>query len=461
MGSIELLQIAGLLGTILLSVMWGLKVYPQYPQALALVGLKLLGLVLFGAVLNRWLIRASKRNNTPVLSSLRDYFPVLKQGWQLVRQNIWIFWVIASLTMIGSILQNVLSAPAQARADALYGFIHSKFASFGFSLASIFESWFKFRLKGYLMYGVPHDFYLGAFAVSGIVSMLVMVIFLKSFLKLLAQPLPQEAQPSVRFLKMNLRPFLFVTAALSILSVYFALIYRGTGTWVMSLMSPLYVYSGIVIAALIYGFVLIAFKITLSSESVNRTQLFFDSLRYFRALFFFVLILPVIIFCFSFPVQLHGLLSRIMHITPSGNTRYWIALLQPIVFWLSMFLLFMPYLIVLEDKKWKEALVENFRFWKRRYREIICLFFILIISVWVLGSLLSLAGDLSTHHLVTLNGTLDPIRGVIVDNSPVTFLLVLVVYAVKAGLSTLLSFWVAGVIMVFLLRFRNLGRLPE
>jgi len=177
------------------------------------------------------------------------------------------------------------------------------------------------------------------------------------------------------------------------------------------------VYWAAFVQALLTGFIFSLFRANILEEAVDRRSVFVSSLKFFKPLFLFFLILMGVFHCTV-------LLISILHLNFSRMGSY----IPRTIHWLSLFFLFVPYLIVQMDITLKTAFRHNFSLWKQHWRQIILFLLAVILTVSVVNYFLS--------FLWRFTGTY----------------YYLMVQAAERTVRLILTFWIAASIMAFCMK---------
>ncbi len=343
------------------------------------------------------------------------YLNIFKTGWHAVRKNLWIFWILWAFSIV-ALLQNTLLHLAGKEVP---------FQPFTRLFSLTFFSFRKFI--GYFLRApasIPFSF-----GIENSVFLLLAVIFLiKPFRNILTQvDTEPRMQTSGSLLKKNLPFFIAATVIAAYLhislSIYPSVFFnQSTGQTLVPayLLSVIMVFWSAFIQALLTGFIFSLFRTGILNKEADRNFLFVSSLRSFRPLFFFFLILMGILHC---PVMLINALSL-------GFSR-WCSYTANIAHWLLLVFLFVPYLIVQEDTELKTAFSHNFSLWKQNWRQVIPFLLTIILLVSVINYLPSfLWGFYGTWYLI-------------------------IVQVVERTVRLALSFWLAASVIAFCLHLTS------
>ncbi|MBN1446239.1 MAG: hypothetical protein JW957_09090 [Candidatus Omnitrophica bacterium] len=133
------------------------------------------------------------------------------------------------------------------------------------------------------------------------------------------------------------------------------------------------------VQALLTGYIFSLFKAGVLNEKTEKKPVLISSLRFFRPLFFFFLILIGISKCSAI------LINIILDLL----SFRWNLYITSIVHSVLLIFLFVPYLIVQEEINLKMAFKHNFSLWKQNWRQILSFLLIIILSVSIFNYLLS------------------------------------------------------------------------
>jgi hypothetical protein len=335
-----------------------------------ITGLVLVGLaiVVLAIVLRTWLSTSGDKKKTAFSWNLSTYLNILKTGWRIARKNLWIFWILWIFSFLAFLQNTFLYLYAR---DIPY-----LSTTRMFSIGTLFS--FERFIRNFLLYFKRASGYMPlSFGMEPSLFFLIAVTFLiKPFKKLLFQSAREVTlHPSVNFIKRNLPYFFIVTiiaVALRMLCSFeytTAFFLHPSGKlkiFPKQIISLIMIYWGTFIQTLLTGFIFSFFQSDVENENAVKKDVFISSLKFFRPLFFFLLIFKGI---------LHGsgFFSNVLNILYRKHIPY------P-SFWFIIIFLLVPYLIVNRDINLKTAFKENIVLWKGYYPQILA-FLLLIILI--------------------------------------------------------------------------------
>jgi hypothetical protein len=344
-----------------------------------ITGLVLLGLVIvvLAIVLRTWLSTSADKKKTAFSWNLSTYLNILETGWRIARKNLWIFWILWIFSFL-AFLQST--------------FLYSYFRDIPylpttrmFTIGSLFS--FERFIRNFLLYFkrasgyMPLSFGMG----PSLFFLIAVIVLIKPFQKLLFQSAREVAlHPSVNFIKRNLPCFFIVTIIAVALRILWSSGYIADFSLHPSgklkifpgqLLSLIMIYWGTFIQTLLTGFIFSLFKSDIENGKAVKKDVFISSLKFFRPLFFFLLI-------FNGILHGSGFFSNILNILYRKHIPY------P-SFWFIIIFLLIPYLIVNRDINLKAAFKENIVLWKGYYPQILSFLFAIILIASFIAYLFS------------------------------------------------------------------------
>ena len=328
-------------------------------------------------VLRTWLSTSGDKKKTAFSWNLSTYLNILKTGWFIARKNLWIFWILW-----------IFSFLAFLQSTFLYSYVRDipyLPTTRMFTIGSLFS--FERFIRNFLLYFKRASGYMPlSFGMGPSLFFLIALIFLiRPFKKLLFQSARETSlHPSITFIKRNFPYFFIVT----IIAVTLRILWSSGYTTAFSLhpsgkikifpgqlLSLIMIYWGTFIQALLTGFIFSLFKSVVEDEKVVKKDVFIAALKFFRPLFFFLLIFNSI---------LHGsvVFSNVLNILYRNHIPY------P-SFWFIIVFLLVPYLIVDRDINLKAAFKENFTLWKGYYPQILSFLLAIILIASFIAYLFS------------------------------------------------------------------------
>ena len=397
----------------------------------------LIVLLLVGTGLNKLLSFSSRKDLKTPFKNLKSYLPVLKRGWKLARENLWLFWIILGLKVLVP-LQQTLSQ-----------YVHFKSESPDESLFLLFKS-ASSHPPSYLRYlAEKFVFSLKSFYFHFAVAWMIMpsillctsiVTMIWVFRKFLSRFFATEFEPSIKHLKSNFWPF--VIANILLLVNYAFVLFFPTRFFQKELFFPRYCsilpgyYWSIVVNSLVAGFVLTLFKDGISAKETGKRKILKSSLKCFRPLFFFYLmyfLFSLLVYYAPMSVLWYSLLGRF----PGERYLQHVTHVFPILFFI------VPYCIVVENVDWKAGFRCGFLFWRRNFPQTLALLIVIAFITW-LGNLLFFA-------VISLIFDLIPFKGICINMTQ---------SIIGVGLRSLVTFFVTAVVMAFYLNFKE-AELPD
>ena len=112
---------------------------------------------------------------------------------------------------------------------------------------------------------------------------------------------------------------------------------------------------------------------------MKRRSIFIASLKFFRPLFFFYLILIGIFYYW-------GTIANLLYLSFVEQSSYNIT---SILHWPVLAFFLIPYLLVHEESDLKTAFARNFFLWKQNWRQILCFLLLVILLISVINTLLA------------------------------------------------------------------------
>ena len=388
-------------------------------------GVGLIIVLILGALLNRLLFHSYRKGKDKVFKDLASYFPIFKKGWQVVYKNLWLFWILFGFRILASLQQTLFQYVYNRSKFPDHSFFFFTPFSFNYPGLGVF---FQRQLKNSFLIFQYVPIYLSVIGknIISIILLLLIIFFIKRSKRFLSQSFASENRPSVNLLKKNFYPFIVVTIFMLIFKILlFIFPYQmaENNVFRMYLYMPVGCYFQIIVNSLVAGLVLTSFKETILRKESAKDLIFASSLKFFKPLFFFHLIMLAISLCITVPAQLVNEISRI----PLEIYR----IIPLITLWILIPFLFVPYLVVVEDVGWKAGFRNNFQLWKKRFPQICSLFFIIILLTWVVHFLISPLYLFGRTHFFFFTSI------------------------ISEGATFLLSFWITAVILLFCLKVRE------
>ncbi|MCL5674309.1 MAG: hypothetical protein M1501_01005 [Candidatus Omnitrophica bacterium] len=134
----------------------------------------------------------------------------------------------------------------------------------------------------------------------------------------------------------------------------------------------------IVINSFSYGLILHSFT-KAKEEKLEMFTAISSSLKYFKPLFIYNLILVIIPSIIQF-------LMTLFSISNIYANNFWFRFLNWSLFilgWIFLFFIFVPFYIVLKNNNWREAFKQNFLLWKIYLPETLTLIIFYVIAAWI------------------------------------------------------------------------------
>lgn len=300
---------------------------------------------------------------------------ILRKGWGIVRNNLWLFWVILGLKFLilpDRILFQYIYFKSKHPDQPFFDLFHSTF----FSL----PSWSGY-LSGVLIRSFK-SFYFYFDAAQGIIPgiFLCMLSFfmIKRFRKLPATLISAKFQPEAVFFKKNFYAFIVVNFLL-LLNYAFMFFSQFCGkefllqTYCSILLGS---YWSVIVGSLAAGFILNLFRGRVEGKKSREGGLLMSSLKFFRPLFFFYLMyfsFTIIVYYLPVLILNYGIGQKL----PVSRYLYYAVQLFPVLF------LMVPFSIVGENVCWKEGFKHGFIFWKRNFRQTFFLTIIVMFFLWL------------------------------------------------------------------------------
>lgn len=336
-----------------------------------------LAIVVLIIVLRERLSLSGRKKETGYLSDSSDYLKILKKGWSVTSKNLWVFWILWIFSFLAFFQITVLNLSRK----------NFQFLSFNSYLHGIHFSFFQKFIHSFFLAPVYIPFSFGI--ENSLFFLLALIIILKPFKSLISQS-SQDVQlaSSTKFLEKNL-PFFLIASIIAVfcnilLSIRAPLFFHNS-IGQISLLAPARIYSAIMvywsafIQALLTGFILSVFKAIIDGDEVKRHSIFVASLKFFRPLFFFYLILIGIFYCWN-------TIANLLYLRFVRQSSYNIT---SILLWLVLAFFLIPYLLVHEESDLKTAFARNFFLWKQNWRQILCFLLLIILLISVINTLLA------------------------------------------------------------------------
>ena len=403
-------------------------------------GTALLVMLLIGIGLNRYLSFSYHKGLKTPFKNLKPYLPILKRGWKLVHENLWLFWIILGLKVLISLQRTLIQYvhfKSESPDEPFFRLFKSAFSHPPSYLGYLAEK-FVYSLKTFHFH-----FAVDQSIKPSILLCIAIVIMIWVFHKFLSRLFDMELRPSIKYLKGNLWPF--VTANILLLAIYAFVFLFPTKLFEKEWLFPGYYsllpgyYWSIVVNSLVAGFVLALFKDGISAKEIGKREVLKTSLKYFRPLSFFYLIY----FLFSFLVYpLPMLVLRYLQVVQFPWGGWGLQYVSSTVF--TIVFLMVPYCIVVENVGWKAGFRRGLLFWRRNFSQTLALLtviaFIMCLENLLFSAVISFIFDLIPFKGICINMT-QRIIGV--------------------GLRSLVTFFVTAVVMAFYLNFKEAGLLDR
>lgn len=335
----------------------------------------LLAIGIIGLLFQKLLaVKAKHEGESYYFRNLQSYLPIFRKGLKIVYQNSWIFWLIFGIYLLNF-----------AYNSSILFFIYKDQPLPSRGISSVQETTFVKIVCFVRAHGLSafvrslHN--IGAFSNIFIGTPLILLAFLIiawPLRKFLDRTSDSNFTASKSFLQKHFWPTVVVAASLLTLdtSVFiyglrFAQQFQKFWDYpaILRLESIPHLYLSAVIISLIEGAILTVFREGRDKRKVPRAAVASGTVRHFKDLFFFNLLL--------FGIFNFLLLPTIL--APQVYGRYYFYYRGLINF---VFLLVI-YLIAGRDYDFKSGLKENFLLWRRRFPEIIVFIFIGIGLLWI------------------------------------------------------------------------------
>lgn len=338
-----------------------------------IIGLAAAGLILVFAGLSRLLLFHRRKCATAFPGNLHDFGLVIRRGWRLALQN----WLVA-LSLLGlglfTVFQRAFFQWIHLRDDYFTPFWPRLQVPPGFSRELLVESLFSAlsalpaRFRGLL-----HS----SFLPPGNILSVALVVFAALMARRLWKFLPRDHPPSGRSgLDFTRRGLILLVVLLPLAAVYeiFALAHGAQLPVIAYFLVLPRFYVLVSLIALTRGFVLLCFRDSFSGSRPDWKTVLCSSRRFFKPLLQFSVLLALLTLPFNLVFSVRPALIP-------ADVRLYLFHTSNL---LSLIFTFTPFFIVLNNRCLKEALGDNFRFWRRAFPQALTLVFLSLLFFWLI-----------------------------------------------------------------------------
>jgi len=371
---------------------------------------RMAGMVLVGLVIIVLLIVGREllkdRDKTGLSWNVSAYLNIFKTGWRAARKNLWIFWILWTFSIVAMLQNFFLRLSVKGFQFTPFSRLFHGFHTFSLSFEELMLN--LLRAPDFIPFSFGLD--------NSILLLFALVFLIPPFKKVLLQTFTEtRTQTSVNLLRKNLLFFVILTIMAVALRILWSISPGFQPVEQSRIFVPIYFYSLIMVfwsafvQALLTGFIFSLFRVGVLHEEADRNSVFISSLKFFRPLFFFFLILLGVFHC------------SVILISFFHSSSY----IPFIIHWLSLFFLFVPYFMVQMDFSLRAALRLNISSWKQNWRQDLAFFLAVVLMVSVVNYLLS--------FLWRFTGTY----------------YYLIVQVAERTVRLIMEFWIAALIMAF------------